>query len=94
MDFETPAILRKQERVMAATRKLLFTVYEVGNGYVAEIAVDAGSASMVIGKTLSEVCDAAQAEAASQKVQADIPDKRISDLLSVWDDEDAKSEQG
>jgi hypothetical protein len=43
MDFETPAILRKQERVMAATRKLLFTVYEVGNGYVAEIAVDGGS---------------------------------------------------
>jgi hypothetical protein len=49
---------------------------------------------MVIGKTLSEVCDAAQAEAASQKVQADIPArKHISDLLSVWDDEDIDEER-
>jgi hypothetical protein len=53
--------------IVEANMKQIFTVYEVANGFVAEVE----GGGTVIGKTLSETCDAAQAQTAHMKIQGD-----------------------
>lgn len=59
-------IVDRQEKEMAEPQgKEVFTVIEVANGYVANVR----GGGMVVGATLSDVCTAAQAEAASVKLK-------------------------
>ena len=53
-----------------ADRIEVFTVYAAANGYYAELAIG----SLVIGATLSECCNAAQAALAEQKIAGDDKD--------------------
>lgn len=64
----------REERAIAYTnKKVVFVVRECANGYIAEVHNSGGRPSECVGTTLSEVCNAMQAEAASRAVQASIP---------------------
>lgn len=58
------AKLEEERRPM---KKELFSIYQVDNGFLGELQ----SGGLVIGATLSEVCAAAQAQAATAALMAD-----------------------
>lgn len=78
MDMQQEAMMSLKKAEMAAQieaiererrnmKKPMFTVFEVNNGFVAEFP----GSGLVIGATLSEVCSAAQAQAATQALLRD-----------------------
>lgn len=61
-------------------REKVFTVYEAANGYYAEVR-----GVIVVGKELSEVCTAAQAEASKQKLEAATNNDPNAEKQSPWE---------
>ena len=57
-------------------KKLLFTVYQVDNGYVAET-----SSAVLVAESMSKVCEAACAAAVSEQVLGTTPEHTADDPL-------------
>jgi hypothetical protein len=58
------------EGKMAKGKELIFTVHGVANGFIAETA----GGNVVVGSTLSDVCAAAQAKLAEEKLAPESPE--------------------
>lgn len=75
-DFNDAYIGRLDQGEGMANKDLVFTVYGVANGFYAETA----RGNILVGATLSDVCTAAQAKVAEEKLSRNESDAGYADI--------------
>jgi hypothetical protein len=73
-----------QPKGKGAMKKPLFTIFEVNNGFIAELNLD--MEDIVVSDTLSGVCSAAQAACAAHAAAGDTstPEQLLTKVKSKW----------